>query len=51
MKRREDGWIFEPKYETMPKEKLEKLQANGYPDQENRYGENGEAHGEATGRQ
>jgi len=27
MKRREDGWIFEPQYETMPKEKLEKLQA------------------------
>jgi len=26
MKRRGDGWIFEPEYETMPREKLEKLQ-------------------------
>lgn len=26
MKRRGEGWIFEPEYETMPREKLEKLQ-------------------------
>ncbi|MDI6904339.1 MAG: phenylacetate--CoA ligase [Candidatus Bathyarchaeia archaeon] len=26
MKRRGDGWIFQPKYETMSREKLEKLQ-------------------------